>query len=122
MSATTHEWTMTVSRGTIVDLIAALQAACDLVVVEDERFSRRLSREECVDAIGVLADKFRISLLGPSPEDDDAYRTDPTLVELSARCSEFEAEMIASCMQSRVRGAETSREARGEGRPISEAP
>jgi hypothetical protein len=107
MSATIHEETLTVSKSTIVDLIAALEAAGDLIVAEDDRFRRRFSRSECSDAISSVAGDFRTTLLGPAPEDDDAYRADATLVELTARCSEFEADMIMACRQRRVRGEET---------------
>lgn len=106
MSATIHEETMTVSRSTIVDLIAALQAAADLVGGGFEE-NKRFSRELLSDAISGMAVQFRVALLGPPPEGDDEYATDPTLVETDARAAEFEAEMIAGLMKSRVSAAQT---------------
>lgn len=102
MSATIQD-TASVSRSKIVELVAAIQAAADLVALED----KRLSRNYRADAIFGMANRFRREVLGPFPEDDDARATDPTEVELYARAAEFEAEMIDAVMQQRVRGAET---------------
>lgn len=93
MSATIQqETTMTVSRSTVIDMLAAIQAAGSIVWTLDDE---KLSREFCSDVIAGIAARFRKELFGPY--DDVAAATDPTNVELMAREDEIEADIIAGC-------------------------
>jgi hypothetical protein len=85
--------TLVVSRATIVDLLATLQAAASLIGLEDDE----PSPEHLRDVVYGAEEKFRLvlELLGAVSSD-----------ELEARSSEIEADLIEEAWNDALRGQE----------------
>jgi hypothetical protein len=87
---------VTVDRETLLGAIAMLFAADRLFVVLNEHIDSDLGQY-----FTKVAHALKNSGFGDEPENDDAYATDPVIVELEARCDEIAGELLATLGKSR---------------------
>lgn len=81
--------TLTIDRKTAIEIVAWLDAAGGI--------HRHITGEAggpLEEHFDVKAWEFKEQLLGPSPEGDDEYETDPTVVEINARSCEIVADAL----------------------------
>lgn len=94
MSVTTVSTeTVTVSKDDLVELVAAIYAAGDLVAT-NQLEGMDLDGETLGDAIQLYGQTLRERFLGQAPESDDEWNRDPLVVAIGARTAEIEAELL----------------------------